>query len=319
MATSTHASTVTAIGDVLWSQWRSLGVPAATKPAERLIDPEALIIYSAVFTDSLDDDRLRDGAISWCVEHHELIANTRIKKLRAAVTVGPDDAFARFANQVTRHVKRLPWSPTADAPDWTPSTDIRLPLLDQDPFLLRVRCRAMFGANARAEAVAFLACVGDWAMLAAIERDTGYSRTQINDALDGLVKARWVSRSQLGNATRYGLTTHARTELTTPIVEHMTGSRAGDAIRKPSAPTWIDWQPRFELLWHVAEAAAALDAGDLIGAIATLRAREESFRAAHMSVPPAYRPSDDPGDHESTLVEFIADAVQNVGGRAILP
>ena len=319
MATSTHASTVTAIGDVLWSQWRSLGAPAATQPAERLIDPEALIIYSAVFTNSFGDDRLRDGAISWCIEHHDLIANTRIKRLRAAVTVGPDDAFARFANQVSKLVKRLPWSPTVDAPDWTPSTDIRLPLLDQDPFLLRVRCRAMFGANARAEAVAFLACVGDWAMLAAIERDTGYSRTQINDALDGLVKARWVSRSQLGNATRYGLTTHARAELTTPIVEHRTGPRVGDAIRSPAAPTWIDWQPRFELLWHVNEAAAALDAGDLIGAIATLRAREESFRLAHMSAPSALRPDHDPRDYESKLVQFIADAVQNVGGRGVLP
>ena len=65
MTTSTHASTVTAIGDVLWSQWRSLGVPAATQPANGLIDPEALIIYTAVFTDAFGDDRLRDGAISW--------------------------------------------------------------------------------------------------------------------------------------------------------------------------------------------------------------------------------------------------------------
>jgi hypothetical protein len=304
---------------VLWSQWRSLGVPAATKPAERLIDPEALIIYTAVFTDAFGDDRLRDGAISWCVEHHDLIANTRIKKLRAAIGAGRDEAFARFAHQVIRYVKRLPWTPTADAPDWTPSTDIRLPALDQNPFLLRVRCRAMFGANARAEAVAFLACVGDWAMLAAIERDTGYSRTQINDALDGLVKARWVSRSQLGNATRYGLTAHARDELTTPIVEHRHGRRRFDVIRSPAAPTWIDWQPRFELLWHVAEAAAALDANDLIGAIATLRAQEEPFRLAHMSVPAPVRPDDDPVAYEADLVQFLADAVQNLGGRGILP
>lgn len=319
MTDSTHPSTVTAIGDVLWSQWRSLGVPAATRPAERLIDPEALIIYTAVFTDAFDDDRLRDGAISWCVQHHDLIANTRIKKLRASVEVGSQGAFARFAHQVTKHVKRLPWTPTEVAPAWTPSSDIRLPALDQDPHLLRLRCRAMFGANARAEAVAFLACVGDWAMLAAIERDTGYSRTQINDALDGLVKARWVTRSHVGNATRYGLTEHARSELTTPITEYKIGPRPFDAIRSPAAPTWIDWQSRFELLWHVADAAAALDAGDLIGAIATLRAQEEQLRIVHMSAPPPLRSDDEPHEYESMLAQFLADAVQNVGGRGHLP
>ncbi len=319
MTTSVHTSTINAINGVLWSQWRSLGVPAATKPAERLIDPEALIIYSAVFTDALGDDRLRDGAISWCVKHHNLIANARIKKLRAAVQIGPPDAFARFAHQVSTHAKRLPWSPMADAPDWTPSTDIRLPPLDQNPHLLRVRCRAMFGANARAEAVAFLACVGEWAMLAAIERDTGYSRTQINDALAGLMHARWVARSQLGNATRYGLTAHAREELTTPIVEHKIGPRRHDVIRNHAAPSWINWPPRFELLWHLAEAAAALDAGDLIGAVATLRAKEEPFRLAHMSVPPPIRRDDAPEESAADLAQFIADAVQNLGGREILP
>lgn len=319
MANNVLSSTVNAIGNVLWSQWRSLGVPAATKPAERLIDPEALIIYSAVFTDTYEDDRLRDGAISWCIEHHDLVANARIKKLRTAVTVGPPDAFARFAHQVTRHVKRLPWSPTAEAPEWTPSTNTRLPMLDQDPFLLRVRCRAMFGANARAEAVAFLACVGDWAMLAAIERDTDYSRTQINDALEGLVQARWVTRSQLGNATRYGLTAHARHELTTPMVEHRIGPRPFDAIRTPATPTWIDWQPRFELMWHLADAAAALDAGDLIAAVATLRAQEEPFQFEHMSIPSPIRPDDDPHEYASSLAQFIADAVQTLGGRGILP
>ena len=177
----------------------------------------------------------------------------------------------------------------------------------------------MFGANARAEAVAFLACVGDWAMLAAIERDTGYSRTQINDALNGLVQARWVTRGQLGNATRYGLTAHARLELTTPIVEHKVGPRRSDVIRSPAAPTWIDWLPRFELLWHLTEAADALDADDLIGAVAALRAKEESFRVAHMSAPAPLRPDKEPGEYESTLVKFIADGVQNLGGRGILP
>lgn len=86
----------------------------------------------------------------------------------------------------------------------------------------------------------------------------------------------------LGNATRYSLSAHARDELTTPIVEHRIGPREFDVARSPAAPTWIDWQPRFALLWHVIDAASAIDDNDLVRATATLRAHEEAFRVAHM-------------------------------------
>lgn len=319
MASSVHARTVRAIGDVLWSQWRSLGVPASALPAQRLIDPEALIVYTAVFTDAFGDDRLRDGAVSWCVQHHGLVATTRVKKLRARVNIGAPDAFARFAHQVEQHVKRLSWGVTVEAPPWRPSAKVRLPRLDEDSMLLRLRCRSMFGANARGESAAFLACAGDWAMLAAIERDTLYSRTQISDALEGLVQARWVLRSWLGNATRFGLTEHARGELTTPIVEHQIGAGAFDVIRSPAAPAWIDWQARFELMWYLAEAAASLDADDLIGALAILRMREDDFRLVHMSVPFALHADDDLDERCAEIAQFLAVAVSNLGGREILP
>ncbi len=95
--------------------------------------------------------------------------------------------------------------------------------------------------------------------------------------------------------------------------------RTGRRRRTSACPTWIDWQPRFELLWHLVEAAAALDAGDLIGAIATLSAQEEPFRLPHMSVPAPLRQSDDHGAYEATLIQFIAHAVQHLGGHGILP
>lgn len=308
----------TAVGNVLWGQWRELGVPAAAAPVVRLIDPEALILYTAIFTEAHPDDRLRDGAISWCVRYHQLVSTARLKRLRGLVRIGADDAFERFASQVGAHVKRLPW-PTKDAPSWTPSTKVELPRLDGRQTLLRVRCRAMFGVNAKAEAVAFMASVGDHVMLAAIERHTGYSRTQIADGLSGLEHAGWVYRTTVGNATRYSLAAPARNVLMTPMVEHQVGPMPFDVLRMSSGPTWIDWQSRFELLWHVIDASNALDRGDVLGSLAHLRDLEDEFRAAHMSVPRPLTDASASTEEVEELHEFIRDAVTNVGGRGFLP
>lgn len=319
MTDSARLTTIAAVGDTLWSHWRSMGVPAACKPAERLIDPEALIVYTALFTDAFGDDRLRDGAISWCIDHHSLVASARIKKLHARASVGNPDAFLALAHQVGAHVKRLPWPAADSAPSWTPSTRVRLPQLDHDVFLLRLRCRALFGANARGEAIAYLACTGDWATLAAIEHHTCFSRTQIDEAATGLVQAGAMQRGSVSNSTRYSLSSQLRMQLSTPIVEHRIGNREFDVISSPAAPTWIDWSLRFELLWHLIDAAAALDDGDLIGATAALRAHAEEFREAHMTAPTALRGQHSTSEHAETLQRFIQDAIVNVGGRGLFP
>ena len=66
--------------DVVYAQWRDLGVPFAVAAAEpgEVIDPEALLWCSLEFFPS--EPRLREAALAWLVHHEQSLITHRIKR-----------------------------------------------------------------------------------------------------------------------------------------------------------------------------------------------------------------------------------------------
>jgi hypothetical protein len=305
--------------NLLWSQWRALGVPAATRASTALIDPEALLIETAVLTHERPDARVRDGAIAWAARYHGFIATTRLKRLLDRRDEPAAHAFKEMARQVSDHAGRLSWPMSDRAEPWNISVNVSMPKLDESAGLLRLRARGMFGANARAEAVAYLACLDGPVELAMIERDTLFSRKQLSDALDGLVHANWVLRSTLGNALRFELSALARLQLRLPMRDLHLGSGELDVFQVASAPARIDWDQRYRLMRVVAGAASALEAGDLITALAALRRTDDEFSA--LSLPaPAPVTSEESDEHvRARVTDWIERANTRLTGPGLLP
>lgn len=287
MASSSSLSERTweSLANTLWSQWRALGVPASARASSALIDPEALLIETAALTHERTDARIRDGAIAWAAQHHELIATARLKRLLDRRDQAATDAFKLLARQVAGNAGRLSWPMIDAAARWTISIEPRLPKLDDHPSLLRLRTRGMFGANARAEAIAYLTCASGPVELAALERDTLYSRKQLSDALNGLVQASWAIRSHRGKSLRFDLPTSVRHQMRTPMRDMQLHSRSLDATAPPVGPRWIDWNERYQLARLLASTANTLESGDTLGAIASARRADEFFTALSLPAP----------------------------------
>lgn len=305
--------------NLLWSQWGALGVPAAARYSTALLDPEALLIETAVLTHERPESRVRDGAIAWAVRYHDFIATPRLKRLLARRDETAQAAFGVMSRQVADVVGRLSWPMAPSAPDWNPIIVAKLPKLDERIGLLRLRTRGLFGANARAEAVAYLACMDGAVDLAVIERDTLFSRKQLSDALDGLVHANWVIRSTRGNALRFELSALARLQLRVPMRELRIGPREFDVARTADAPPWIDWDQRYRLMRVLANAATALEAGSMFTSLASLLQADDEFSALSLPAPASIARGEADEQVIARVAEWIERADTRLTGRGLLP
>lgn len=284
------------IAQTLWAQWKSCGVLTAGAGAHRLIDPELLVIESARSGDS----RLLDAATTWCVRHHDLLITARIKTLLAASVPDDQAAFRALAGHVSAHVARLSWP--SDAPDrqWTPTTEVRLPTLSRPPELLRLRARALFGPNARADAVAFLRSIApNDTELAVIEQATRFSKRRLAGPLQQLVEEGSVERSWLGNRQRFRLSETARNFLGYPKTT-------------TTGPEWIDWCERFSLARICGEAASALRAGDVYSALGGIRIHSARFQRLGLSAPAPLLVDENAELRIPGVLEWVTSAVQDL-------
>lgn len=309
------------LANVLWNQWAALGVPAATTPSLVLIDLEALLVTTAIHTDTGTDVRLRDGAISWLAARHEYVATARLKHLISRLDDPVDrESVMRLTSQVAENVpRRLTWPKLSrDVQKWIASTSVA-PFAHWTPGLLRLRTRAMFGANAKAEAYAYLATVAGSAELAVIEQRTDYSRRQIDDALKSLVDLGWVSRGTVGNRTTYALTDAGRQLVDAPLRWAKIGSKQVDQLPTVDVPSWVDWHERFRLLRLLGHVKTDLDRGSTISAVATLQQASTEFQNLFHPVPEPIQ-ADETMDHAANRVrEWIPDAARRLAGEGIVP
>lgn len=188
-----------------WSHWTALGVSGVIAPPETAIDPEALILLTALVADH--EPRLRDEALDWCARFgKQFIAAGRMRTLSRVLDAESAARFHVFAATANAAGGTL-WPSGAAVPrKFTPSRKSRLARLDTPQrALLRLRC--MFGMTARAEIL--LTMLTQWHpdhhVTAAPLTELGYGKTAIATTLDELTLAGITQRMSIGNANAYQL------------------------------------------------------------------------------------------------------------------
>jgi hypothetical protein len=185
-----------------WIQWVALGVDAVGERDDAVVDPEALICLTAELGDA--DARLRDLSTDWCVTYGRYVNGSRLKQVVRELGT-PHELIGEYVATVAN----------AGGPTWPLAT---VPRLDYSPrgkarlesalprARLRIRLRAAFGVNARADVLAALlnAPAGDLSV-ADLARATRFTKPNVASAVDALVLAGLVTARAVGNERRLSL------------------------------------------------------------------------------------------------------------------
>ena len=194
-----------------WGAWSELGVSGWSRThASWAVDPEPLILFTAGLSDQ--DPRLRDEAADWCIRHWRFVSRVRLRNLLddqpAAVLAG----YGPFAATVNAHAG-VSW-PGATEPwaRYRPSGRSTLRPLEE-PALVCLRLRAMFGVSARAEILRhLLAQPGRGLSAARLAALAGYAKRNIAEECDMLERAGLVAHRADGNRFIYSLASRRELE-----------------------------------------------------------------------------------------------------------
>lgn len=260
--------------DLLWSQWRELGVAAtvARRHGDDCLDPEALIAFTAIHSDL--DARLRDESIDWVLRYGSYVSRTRLKNILSDWGELENDLFREYAATVNAH-GRAGW-PAGRAKPLAFRSRARPVLEDLSaPALLSLRIRAMFGVGARAELIRALLARPQSAMTAAeLAAETSYGKRNVLNELEPLRFAGIVKSFRAVNADRYSLA------MTDEI----------RALLQPLPQRYTRWTQTFAAVHLVFELVrGSAKRSDLVNAVEALRVlREQKELLASASiVPPA--------------------------------
>lgn len=186
-----------------WIQWIALGVDAVGERDDAVVDPEALIALTAELGDA--DARLRDVSTEWCVTYGRYVNGSRLKQVVRELAI-PTHAIGEYAATVA----------AAGGPAWPMATRARGDYAPRgkarvDSALerarLRIRLRAAFGVNARADVLAALLAMPTAGMsVADLARLTRFTKPNVASAVDALLLAGLVTARAAGNERRLFLT-----------------------------------------------------------------------------------------------------------------
>lgn len=186
-----------------WIQWIALGVDAIGERDDAVVDPEALIALTAELRDA--DARLRDGSTDWCVAYGRYVNGSRLKQVAHELRT-PPEAIGEYVATVV----------AAGGPTWPMATQPRLEYASRGkarldsalaPPLLRIRLRAAFGVNARADILAALLAAPEIGLsVADLARTTRFTKPNVASAVDALVLAGLLEARMVGNERRLTLT-----------------------------------------------------------------------------------------------------------------
>lgn len=195
--------------DLLWSQWRELGVSTTVprKHEHDCIDPEPLIAFTAIHSDL--DARLRDESIDWVLRYGTYLSRARLKNVLAGWGELENPRFREYAATVNAQ-SRAGWpAGRATALAFRPRARALLADLSA-PALLSLRIRALFGVGARAELLRSLLARPQEARTASeLAIETSYGKRNVLNELEPLRFAGLVRSFRAVNADRYQL---ARTD-----------------------------------------------------------------------------------------------------------
>lgn len=183
-----------------WIQWGALGVDATVERDDAAVDPEALIALTAELGDA--DARLRDLSTDWCVAYGRYVNGSRLKQVARELGT-PRDAIGEYIATVA----------AAGGPSWPMATLPRPDHVRRDKARLdsagsrarlRVRLRAAFGVNARADILAALLAASPGGLNTAdLARVTRFTKPNVASALDALVLAGLVQARPVANERRF--------------------------------------------------------------------------------------------------------------------
>ena len=185
-----------------WIQWIALGVDAVGERDDAVVDPEALIALTAELGDA--DARLRDVSTDWCVVYGRYVNGSRLKQVARELGT-PPEAIGEYVATVA----------AAGGPTWPMATRPRPGYVTRGkarldsalaPPLLRIRLRAAFGVNARADILAALLAVSAIGLnVADLARTTRFTKPSVAFAVDALVLSGLLEARRVGNERRLNL------------------------------------------------------------------------------------------------------------------
>ena len=192
-----------ALLDRAWIQWISLGVDAVGESVDAVVDPEALIALTAELGDV--DARLRDVSTDWCVAYGRYVNGARLKQVVRELRTPPEAIGEYVATVAASGGPAWPMA-TQPRPDYGSRGKARLDSALARP-RLRIRLRAAFGVNARADVLAALLAAPHIGLsVADLARKTRFTKPTTAFAVDALVLAGLLEARTVGNERRLVLT-----------------------------------------------------------------------------------------------------------------
>jgi hypothetical protein len=168
-----------------------------------VVDPEALIALTAELGDA--DARLRDVSTDWCVAYGRYINGSRLKQVVRELGTPPEAIGEYVATVAAAGGPAWPLA-TQPRPDYASRGKARLDSA-RPRSRLRIRLRAAFGVNARADVLAaLLAAPQNGLSVADLARKTRFTKPSTAFAVDALVLAGLLEARPVGNERRLVLT-----------------------------------------------------------------------------------------------------------------
>ena len=190
-----------------WIQWIALGVDAVGESDDAVVDPEALISLTAELGDA--DARLRDVSTDWCVAYGRYVNGSRLKQVARELRTPPEAIGEYVATVAAAGGPAWPMA-TLPRPDYETRGKARLGSALARP-RLRIRLRAAFGVNARADVLAALLADPQIGLsVADLARKTRFTKPNVAFAVDALVLAGLLETRAVGNERRVVLTHNGR-------------------------------------------------------------------------------------------------------------
>ncbi|MBI2781803.1 MAG: hypothetical protein HYX55_08425 [Chloroflexi bacterium] len=185
-----------------WIQWGALGIDATVERDDAVVDPEALIALTAELGDA--DARLRDLSTDWCVSYGRYINGSRLKQVVRELGAPGDSVGEYVATVASAGGPAWPMA-TQPRPGYVRRQRARLDSATSRP-RLRIRLRAAFGVNARADILAALLAMSPGGLNAAdLARSTRFTKPNIATALSALLLAGLIEARSVANERRFVL------------------------------------------------------------------------------------------------------------------
>jgi DNA-binding transcriptional ArsR family regulator len=203
MSNSTRKSLSDLRLDLIWGAWAELGASGWGRThSEWAIDPEPLILHTAALGDA--DPRLRDEATDWCIRYWRFVSRVRLRNLLREASTDARSSFGELAATVNAHAG-VTWPGATQARPYRVTGRSNVPSL-QEPSLVWLRLRSMFGLGARTEILRqFLSVEGGVYSVTNLAELIGYAKRNVAEECDTLERAGVLSVKRVANRFYYSL------------------------------------------------------------------------------------------------------------------